>query len=401
VDASLDLGTTRPRQVRLTRLLALLSAASLLGATLREPSAHACAPAPMRGEEVYTQEERALIVWDEARHVEHFVRTADFVASGGPFGFLVPTPSRPELAEADDAVFERLAELTAPATVHERRLTPFPLGCTMLPFLLRVGGADKSFVSAPAEAGGVEVVGYAHVAGLDAVTLESTDATALATWLEAHGFEFRDALKRWVAPYLARHFSITAFRYVPPAGSAPAVANGPPPVVGPDAGDLALPVVRSPARVGSRAVRLTFHADAPLYPYREPDDARAVELRKLSLFVLGTARVAGSFDDSAKPWPAALPFSAHAAATGALRSALPGVELPSLFWLSEFSDTASKRPAADVVFRPAHDQAEARRPPNVVADEIPLPIPYELPVIGGAWLWWRRRRKARRTREAG
>ncbi|MCA9610167.1 MAG: hypothetical protein KC619_31440 [Myxococcales bacterium] len=59
------------------------------------PPAEACAargrqgPIPIEGEE-------ALIIWDASRHRQHFVRRAAFGA-GEDFGFLVPTPSRPEL----------------------------------------------------------------------------------------------------------------------------------------------------------------------------------------------------------------------------------------------------------------------------------------------------------------
>ena len=151
------------------------------------------------------------------------------------------------------------------------------------------------------------------------------------------------------------------------------------------------------ARVGSHAVRLTFRADAPFYPYREPDDVPSVDRRNLRLFVIDTVRVVASFDDSAKPWPAELPFSAHAPRTDALREAMPGVDLPASFWLSEYSDDARKRPPADVVFGHSRESTEVRRPPTIVADEIPLPIPYEVPFIACGWLWWRRRTRVRKA----
>src|SRR5690349_12193059 len=71
------------------------------------PRADACialgrhGPIAIRGEE-------ALIVWEPSTRKEHFVRTAGFDAQNEDFGFLVPTPARPELAEVDDEVFARL-----------------------------------------------------------------------------------------------------------------------------------------------------------------------------------------------------------------------------------------------------------------------------------------------------
>src|SRR5688500_18314450 len=42
--------------------------------------------------------EKTLIVFDAERRREHFVREVVFRAAGVPFGFVVPTPSRPEVA---------------------------------------------------------------------------------------------------------------------------------------------------------------------------------------------------------------------------------------------------------------------------------------------------------------
>src|SRR5687768_13722048 len=71
--------------------------------------AHACLLASP--EPVVVEGEESLIVWDEARHREHFIRRADFRNATRPFGFVVPTPGRPSLREVDDAVFARLAAL--------------------------------------------------------------------------------------------------------------------------------------------------------------------------------------------------------------------------------------------------------------------------------------------------
>ena len=59
-------------------------------------------PASIDGEDV-------LIVWDEAHKVEHFVRRVSFRTQGADLGFLVPTPTRPELSEAPDGLFSGLA----------------------------------------------------------------------------------------------------------------------------------------------------------------------------------------------------------------------------------------------------------------------------------------------------
>jgi hypothetical protein len=337
--------------------------------------ARACAAAPPTGQHVETQREDAIIVWDEARHVEHFIRNAVFGTSATSFGFLVPTPTRPVLAEASDQAAGAIGSVTRPPIVHEMRFSTFPIGCTMLPFVFRtrsVASAPQMGASSP-----VTVLEQTRVAGLDAVILKADDSGALADWLTAHGFEFRDALKRWVSPYLAKSWTITAFRY----------ARASSPAVGAAAED----------RLGSRTVRMTFAADAPVYPYREPDDAPATMGRGLHLFVVATSKLDGLLAEASdRPWSAAVPFSA-AASLPQLSELLPGIELPSRLWISEFWDGVSRRETSDLVFRPSKTQTEVRPPPEVVLDVVNVPVPYEAPfVVAGIW-WYRRRRRARRN----
>jgi hypothetical protein len=339
--------------------------------------AHACAVAPAAGQAVHTQREDALIVWDESRHLEHFVRSAVFETTAKSFGFLVPTPSRPTLAEASETAVTLLAGLTAAAVVHESTYVLVPIGCTMLPFELtsRKGVATAAGVEAP---GGVHVLEQTRVAGLDAVVLEADDAGALAAWLHAHDFAFRDALQRWVGPYLAKHWKITAFRY-----SRPELASNAPMAVDP---------------IASRAVRMTFPTDTPVYPYREPDDVPVIDGRELRLFVLSSSPLEGRLADEAdRAWPAALPFSARLASPLDLGTALPDVALPSAPWLMEFSDGATRREPSDLALYPAPSREEIRRPPVVVPDVHALPLPYELPFVVGGIAWWRRRARRRRS----
>jgi hypothetical protein len=357
------------RTMRTAHLLPLLLAAL----AVRPSVARACATAPAPGEAVHTNREDVLIVWDEARHLEHFVRSAVFDTSAKSFGFLVPTPSRPTLAEASEAVADVLGSLTAPATLHETRYVPVPVGCTMVPLLFMRSGGKAAAVEASASF--VRVLEQSRVAGLDAAVLEADDPTALAEWLRGHGFEFRDALKRWVAPYLAKRWTITAFRYARP--------------------DVAANVGMFVAPIASRAVRMTFATDAPVYPYREPDDMLAVPGRELRLFVVSASRLDGSLADVGGPWSASVPFSARAESVPALAGTLPGVELPGALWINEFSDGVTQRPASDLVFRAAVSSAEVRRPPKVIYDDHSVFLPYEIPlVVGGVW-WWRRRTRRR------
>jgi Uncharacterized protein conserved in bacteria (DUF2330) len=331
-----------------------------------------CAPAPSVGEQVATAGEKALIVWDGAHHVEHFIRNAVFDTGAKSFGFLVPTPSRPTLGEAGDDVFYLLffhADAHGDQPVH---WVAKPVGVTMLPFVLFSPLIVTK--SAPPE---VTVLEETRVAGLDATVLAASDAGALGAWLSERGFALRASLKRWLAVYVAKKWNIVAFRY---QRDAPAGDGAPPNVAG----------AQVEHSFASRAVRLTFATDEPVYPYREPDDAPERKERRLELYVAADRRLDGVLlDDGLRPWAAPLRFSMNLPIDSDVTDLLPGLNLPPRMWISEFDDPVTKRPPTDVVFRPGASAAEV---PLFYRDR-PFFIPYELPfIVGGVW-WWRRRSK--------
>jgi hypothetical protein len=144
----------------------------------------ACAPVPGEGRFVRIESEEALIIWDEAAQRQHFIHRASFENDAKDFGFLVPTPGKPELAAADDRAFQALAALTAPGvTVLEQKL----------------------------------------LAGYEATVLEAADPRALDGWLRTNGYPSSPGLVEWAKPYVERKWKITAFKV---AGGSPKVATG-------------------------------------------------------------------------------------------------------------------------------------------------------------------------------
>jgi hypothetical protein len=71
------------------------------------------------GSIVDVAEESAIIVWDEPHGIEHFIRRATFRSDTPNFGFLVPTPTVPELKEERDDIFVRLEDLMRPEILKE------------------------------------------------------------------------------------------------------------------------------------------------------------------------------------------------------------------------------------------------------------------------------------------
>src|ERR1044072_8751432 len=164
-----------------------------------------CAPAPHAGENIAILEESALIVWDPATGTEHFIRRAVFRGKGHDFGFLVPTPSVPALAEADDSIFDPLQEWEKPKTVtiEHRRIDWTPW---LMMFAMR---RETAMTTAAAP---VQVLASQKVAGYDAAVLEASDSAALQKWLGDHGYATTPDLTAWLDAYIAQHWKITAFK---------------------------------------------------------------------------------------------------------------------------------------------------------------------------------------------
>jgi hypothetical protein len=360
-------------KIRLPAARAISFAAAIALTALAAPAAapapaHACAIAPPPDIRVRMDAEEALIVWDAERRIEHFVRRAAFESAGDDFGFLVPTPSRPELAEADDQVFDRLASATRPEVIEETSW--IPTTCCLFTFtamLMTRGGEPLAQLGVP----DVTVLHEQRVAGLDAAILSASDAGALASWLGEHGYATRPALTAWLQPYVEKGWIITAFKIAKVDGERP--------------------------RLATRAVRMSFATDRPFYPYREPDDAATGDERALRVFFAGPARFAGALEDGTA-WPAEALYSRPLASPSTiLAGAVPAEIASSRLWLTDFLDEHTRRPpGGDLFFAASDDREEIVPPPIVHTRESALPLPIEPLLLGiGVWLLMRHRRKRR------
>lgn len=186
--------------------------------------ARACGVAVPPGSVVRVLSERAVIVWDAERKVEHFVLEPTFEGDARSFGFLVPTPTVPSVAKIDDELLDRVSAL--------------------MPIASAAGSSGGG--AAPGEAkGGVQVLQRVTIDGFEMVTLRSAGADELGAWLGKNGYVDRPELRRWTRRYLAKAWLVNALKY---AGGAE--------------GD--------PRAIETPALRLSFAIDRPFYPYTEP-----------------------------------------------------------------------------------------------------------------------------------
>lgn len=273
---------------------------------LREPPVQvdACCPVSRMGKNFRIADQRVLIAWDPQTKIEHFVRQAAFdpALSAQPttdqtsiqrdesidrsesegvepddFGFLVPSPSEPQIEEADPRVFDALETAIEPRIQIQDRwsVNPFPLALS--PFML---ASSRSMLTASrdsAPTSGVAVLQSKKVAGYEVAVLRASDAGELVGWLKENNYEVRKDLQEWVEPYVRDGWLITAFKY--------------------DIGSKR-------AKVGS--VRISFATDKPVFPYRVPKDQFSEQGRGnlLKIFVVGPGRATGSLGqaDSSLAW---------------------------------------------------------------------------------------------------
>ncbi len=296
----------------------LVCSLAIVAAVAVSSDAWACAPVFGAGKTVEVASEEALIVWKSSDRIEHFIRRADFrMRQAAEFGFFVPTPSEPTIAEADDRVFRRLAQIYAPPPPATR------------------GGAGNGMRAASrGEDSFVEVVSVTRVAGLEATVLRASDGPALTRWLTDKGFEVREALTAWLDRYARQRWYITAFRYDP--GQARSLAV--------------------------RAVRMSFQTDHPVFPYSEPADAPRRGRRLFRVTVVTDAQVHGELQErveGAGTEPRVDRWRARRIYRGqprrlerAVEGALPTGTSVAGMWMQTFEERASVRGDRDLYFVP-------------------------------------------------
>ncbi|MEM7157629.1 MAG: DUF2330 domain-containing protein [Myxococcota bacterium] len=346
-------------------VLGALCLTALCWLGLAPRSTRACAPAPPEGYDVTIAGEEAVIVWDAERKLEHFIRRADFETEAEGFGFIVPTPSPPELAEADNGLFGNLQWRTRPRVVTRRKTSGIEFGSLF--WAMTADGAK-------AGEAGVQVLRHQMVGGYDAVVLAADDPAALVKWLGDNGYQSSDSLTAWAEPYVEQGWTFTAFKLARPEGQ---------------------------SGLSTSAVRMTFATERAVYPYREPKAQREGELppeRMLRVFFIAEGRYQGTLEGGGA-W-AGETIVAQPLAADDIERFLPGL-LPKSPYLTIFFDHSNPRPPdVELYFDRAPDDAEVHPEPVVRTVTKPLLIPLELVllVVGvGAVVFVFVRRRRRRS----
>ncbi len=350
--------------LRIGIVLALLASCSW---PLVLDSVHACCAVYRVGTPVVNADQTVIIIWDAAAKTQHLIRQASFKGAADDFGFLVPSPTQPELEEAGDEAFPHLRRLTEPAPKY-------------------VGGGIGCTCSAPPgtledrRSLEVNVLEEKLVAGFNAAVLEASSATALTQWLKDNGYAYSPEVEEWAKPYIDAGWKITALKVYR----------------GKDA--------HSKNDVKASALRISFKTDRPLFPYREPDykgtaAAIGAKDRLLRIYFLAEARYQGELTKD-QPWTGKVVWAGKLSAEDRTKILeelnLPTQTGPAEFWLTEFEDHWQyKLMPADVYFKRAATQDTVRR----ASAGGPAPYPTDATVYAFAAvlivppLWRRLRRR--------
>jgi hypothetical protein len=315
----------------------------------------ACCPVGQQGVPVVNADQTVIILWDAATKTQHFIRKASFVSEAEDFGFLVPSPTVPELAESGNDAFPYLFKLTEP----EVKKLPRPAGGTGCGCgsVLAPQAASPGVANQPA----VQVHLEKEVAGFKAAVLETKSGTDLVRWLKDNGYSYSKQVKEWAEPYLEEGWLITALK-------------------------LAQGKASQDKRVAAAALRMSFKTERPLFPYREPDYINAVETvgakkRLLRIYFLAEARYRGV--NPSELWSGRVVW-AHPLNGETRRKILDLLKLPpdvgpAEWWLTEFEDNWAYRIVADdLYFQPDKLQNPLKRDPVIEYVVAPTPWPADL-----------------------
>jgi hypothetical protein len=234
------------------RTLALLLLGGALALPLLSPVARACGAffhvrtiAPEQRPSL--AREKVLIIHDAVRGQQHFIREVAFRKADQTFGFVVPTPTRPEVAEVATNPFTKLRERFP--------FAPLPRGGTL--------GLGKPYGGGGSWEG-VEVLSAEKVGSFTAFVLAATDAKALSGWLKDNELTSTPETEAWLDHYVRMGFYYVAMRYDPPAKP------------------------QVDAAIAAETIRISFATPVAYYPYFEPKWSAASSERLLELWYVGS-----------------------------------------------------------------------------------------------------------------
>ncbi len=197
--------------------------------------------------------EKVLLIHDAQAGRQHFIREVAFERASEPFGFVVPTPTRPDVGSVASNPFTRL-----------RDRFPFtkPRG-----MLIGYGGGHASLGGSGGRYQGVEVLEVEKIGSFTAFVIAATDVGGLTRWLADNDLVSTPETDLWLTNYVRAGFFYVALRYDPPKSG------------------------KRSGMIAAETIRISFATPVPYYPYFEPTTQLPERKRLMELWTIGSEAV--------------------------------------------------------------------------------------------------------------
>ncbi len=281
--------------------------------------------------------EWAWIAWDSQNRREHLIIAAQLSNVRSPFAYLIPTPSNPEVRGVDSDLRQSLTSLIA---AYQRR-------------------APKWSIPSGARGRPREHLVFAATGLLHHTTAAMGEVGAVEGIIASGRYRDDVAVREWAARYVQAGAFMTVVRMPSPSDQ---------------------------TNVTSPWIWLTFEADRPYYPYREPawraDDRGVGAGRLLRIAVVTSQPVAWKLGASLPTTgPAWLSFEPrNKELTDAFGRELArgiGLDGDSRRWLTAFEDAHEIRPGDDDLTFAEHGTLPPEGAPGTIADQTGAGIAFE------------------------
>lgn len=204
-------------------------------------------------------DEEAIIVFNPKTQTENFIRRINFDSNSKDVGFIVPTPSIPDLKEVDNQSFENFFNIINTPSIEYNFFNSFIFNN------LQVAQDRASVVQT------VKIIKEENVGNYNAVVLEATNSVDLNNWLKANGFKSYKSFDKWLLPYIKNNWKITAFK-------------------------LSNSIKKE--NFQTKSIMMSFKTSIPFFPYSEPKlpiNSKS-NARSLRIHVIAPYPMAGSVE---------------------------------------------------------------------------------------------------------
>lgn len=163
------------------------------------PALIACCAVSPDEEAASILSQQNVIIWDSKTKTEHFIRQASFATRAKDFGFIVPTPSVPQVTEANRQILYQLQQLDPKIQMEQYENTR--------------RGYDSAAAAATAESKDVEVLQVKDAGPYTITTLKASNAASLEAWFKQNKYTVPADIQEWLNAYLKKGWFFSAFKF--------------------------------------------------------------------------------------------------------------------------------------------------------------------------------------------